>query len=311
MTKKSKIVSILLVGMMVIALISGCTPTVTDATTKAPTTTKAEDGIKWKGTITVAPYMFGPVDEKNNVVKPLVEEKLLTYGYDVDIQNVYIENSEYLNLLNIRIAGGDAPDIFESKGTQVMKDYYNQGSIKSWDKELFIEKCPTIHNFITNGAVDGRLIDYVDMFWSFALIDGKMVTVPPLAEAGTMLAKVLLLRGDWLDKLGVTELPYKLDDFVNLMYRFTNDDPDGNGENDTFGFSTTVCRNIFSAFYGITSFPDPSHNSRIEYYNMNGKMECGDILPTNKDALAVLAKCFADGVIDPEFVSGEKHRKHY
>ena len=35
------------------------------------------------------------------------------------------------------------------------------------------------------------------MFWDFAMIDGNMVTVPPVAEAGTMLPKVMLLRGDW------------------------------------------------------------------------------------------------------------------
>jgi len=305
MTKKSKFVSILLVGLMVVMLISACTPKESSGsgTTKAATTTKADDGIKWKGTITVAPYMFGPVDESKNVVKPLMEAKLLEYGYDVDVQNVYIENSQYLDLLNVRIASGDAPDIFEPKGTSIMRDYYNQGAIASWSKELFIEKCPTIYNFIMNGCVDGRLKDYVDMFWDFAMIDGKMVTVPPMAEAGTMLAKVMLLRGDWLENLGVTELPYSLDDFIALMYRFTNEDPDKNGKDDTYGFSTSVVRSIFGAFYGFISFPDPSHNSRIEFYNIDGKIHCGDILPSNKEALKVLAKCYADGVIDPEFVA--------
>ncbi len=300
MIKKSRLVFIFLAGMMVITLITGCvqsTPSGTEATTKA------DNGIKWSGTITVAPYMFGPVDESKNVIKPLIEEKLLKYGYDVDVQNVYIENSEYLDILNVRLAGGDAPDIFESKGTATLKDYYNQGLIKTWDKELFIEKCPTIYNFITKGGVDGRLINYVDMFWDFALIDGKMVTVPPMSEAGTMLAKVMLLRGDWLENLGVKELPYKLEDFINLMYRFTNEDPDKDGEKDTYGFSSSVVRNIFGAFYGYISFPDPSHSSRIEFYNIDGKIQCGDILPSNKEALKVLAKCYADGVIDPEFVA--------
>lgn len=309
MTRKLRLVSILLAGMMAITLISGCIPAVGPAptpqtpTTQTPPTKEGDDGIIWKGTITVAPYMFGPVDESRNVVKPLIQEKLLKYGYDVDVQNVYIENSEYLNILNLRIASGDAPDIFESKGTSYLRDYYDQGSIASWSKELFIEKCPTINNFVSNGAVDGRLIDYVDMFWDFAMIDDRMVTVPAMAEAGTMLAKVMLLRGDWLENLGVTELPYKLDDFINLMYRFTKEDPDKNGVDDTYGFSTTVVRNIFGAFDGYISFPDPSYSSRIEFYNKNGKIVCGDILPTNKDALAVLAKCYADGVIDPEFVA--------
>lgn len=305
MNKKQRLLAVILVGMMVVTLMAGCKDKKTSSSSDPQATTPAqsENPIKWSGTITVAPYMFGPVDDKNNVIKPIIEEKLLAYGYDVDIQNVYIENSEYLDILNVRLTSGEAPDIFESKGTSVLKDYYKQGLIKSWDKELFIKLCPTIYNYITTGGVDGRLMGYEDMFWNFALIDGKMVTVPPMAEAGTMLAKVMLLRGDWLDNLGVTDLPYTLDDFINLMYRFTKEDPDRDGADDTYGFSTSVVRNIFGAFYGYISFPDPSYSSRIEFYNINGKIECGDILPTNKDALAVLAKCYADGVIDPEFVA--------
>ena len=171
------------------------------------------------------------------------------------------------------------------------------------DQGILHRECPSIHQFINNGCVDGRLKDYVDMFWDFAMIDGNMVTVPPVAKAGTMLPKVMLLRGDWLEKLGVTELPYSLDDFIDLMYRFAKEDPDNNGEDDTYGFSTSVIRAIFGAFYGYTSFPDPSYSSRIEFYHLDGKIQCGDILPTNKEALRILAKCYADGVIDPEFVA--------
>lgn len=312
MTKRQRTISFLLTAMMLLTLVTSCTiiPTQIAGTTPAPTTaqtaapTKAvDDGIIWKGKITVAPYMFGPVDESKNVVKPLIEEALLKYGYDVDLENVFIENSQYAELLNVRIAGGDAPDIYEAKSQTYMKEYYEQGAIKAWDKELFIEKCPTIHQFINDGCVGGRLKDYVSMFWDLAMIDGKMVTVPPVGEAGTMLPKVMLIRGDWLENLGVKELPYTLDDFIKLMYRFTKEDPDKNGKNDTYGFSTSAIRAVFGAFYGYTSFPDPTYSSRIEFYNLDGKIQCGDILPTNKEALKILAQCYADGVIDPEFVS--------
>lgn len=313
MTRRQRMVSILLTAMMLLTLLTGCivTPIAPiEGTTPAPTTapviepTKAaDDGIIWKGKITIAPYMFGPVDESKNVVKPLVEAALLKYGYDVDLENVFIENSQYAELLNVRIAAGDAPDIFESKSQTYMQEYFEQGSIKSWSKEFFIEKCPTIMDFVNKGGVDGRLKNYIDMFWDFALLDDKMVTVPPFSEAGTMLPKVMLLRKDWLDNLGVKDLPYSLDDYIKLMYRFTKEDPDKNGKDDTYGFSTSFIRAVFGAFYGYISFPDPTYSSRIEFYNLDGKIQCGDILPTNKEALKILAQCYKDGVIDPEFVS--------
>ena len=318
MKKVTRTVStMLLVAVMTLALLCGCTtapaattaPATTTATTAAtPTPTVAaptEDPIKWKGTVTVAPYMFAPVDESKNVIKPLIEAKLLEYGYDVDLQNIFYENGtdKYRELLNLHIVSGDAPDIFEPKGGAYMKDYYAQGVIASWEKSRFEELCPNIMKYVNNGGVDGRLKDYVDMFWDFALIDGKMVTVPGFAEAGTALPKVMLLRGDWLKNLGVTEPPSKLDDFIELMYRFAKEDPDKDGQNDTYGFSTSVIRAIFASFYGYTSFPNPSLTGSIEFYNFDGKMTCGDTLPTNKQALEVLRKCYADGVIDPEFVA--------
>ncbi|NLN65198.1 MAG: hypothetical protein GX144_07295 [Clostridiaceae bacterium] len=311
MMKRIRLIRLILVTTVLLALVSGCvlpteappSGTTPEPTQSAGTTGTQKDNIIWRGKISVAPYLFAPVDESKNAVKPLLEEALLKYGYDVDLECVFIENSQYSELLNVRIVANDAPDIFEAKSQTYMKEYYEQGSIKSWTKEFFIEKCPSIHQFINNGCVDGRLKDYVDMFWDFAMIDGNMVTVPPVAEAGTMLPKVMLLRGDWLEKLGVTELPYSLDDFIDLMYRFAKEDPDNNGEDDTYGFSTSVIRAIFGAFYGYTSFPDPSYSSRIEFYHLDGKIQCGDILPTNKEALRILAKCYADGVIDPEFVA--------
>lgn len=314
MTKKViKLLSQILALLLILSLIAGCGAKEVDSTkpandtttTGATSSTEPENKIKWSGTISVAPYMFSPVDKNKDVIKPLLEEALLKYGYDVDLQNVFIENADYDNLMNIRIISGDAPDIFEPESSNKMREYYRQGAIASWDKEFFIENCPSIYEYVMNGCADGRLKDYVDMFWEFAMVDGKMVTIPPMSEQGTSLPKCMIMRGDWLENLGVKEPPRALDEFIELMYRFTKEDPDKDGKPDTFGFSTSVIRAIFGAFYGYTSFPDPKIENRIEFYNYKGDnvIVCGDVLPTNKQALEVLRKCYADGVIDPQFIA--------
>jgi len=45
----------------------------------------------------------------------------------------------------------------------------------------------------------------------------------------------ILIRKDWLDKLGLA-VPVTTDDFLNVMKAFTEQDPDGNGKNDTYGY---------------------------------------------------------------------------
>jgi putative aldouronate transport system substrate-binding protein len=71
-------------------------------------------------------------------------------------------------------------------------------------------------------------------------IANAMVTIKNvmygLAEPGQMpMTDGFVVRKDWLDKLGL-QPPKTLDDFMAVAKAFTFNDPDGNGQNDTWGF---------------------------------------------------------------------------
>ncbi len=269
--------------------------------------------IKWSGTISVASYMFAPYDESKDIVVGKVEELLKTkYGYDVDIQPVYIEYPQYQEVINTRIAGKTAPDIFISMSEENMRNLYNQGAIASWDVEFFKEHAPDMYEFFNNGAYKGRMKSSTDMFWYFSTApDGKMITVAGMVEAGAMSYKNLVYRGDFLEALGVDpeNLPKTLDDFMALMYRFANEDPDGNGVKDTYGFSTTVIDALFGSYGSYVNVTNgfsksPSWGSHW-FVGDDGKIVNSDILPGNKEVLRLMQKAYADGVLDPEFITGE------
>jgi putative aldouronate transport system substrate-binding protein len=64
-------------------------------------------------------------------------------------------------------------------------------------------------------------------------LDGQMYGFP---QPGQILyTDGLVIRQDWLDKLGLPA-PKTLDDFLTVAKAFTQNDPDGNGKNDTYGF---------------------------------------------------------------------------
>lgn len=68
-------------------------------------------------------------------------------------------------------------------------------------------------------------------------IDGAMYGLPdPGALPQT---DSLVIRQDWLDKLGLTA-PKTLDEFLTVAKAFTFDDPDGNGQADTYGFCAFI-----------------------------------------------------------------------
>lgn len=283
--KKTRILSLVLALMMIISLV--------------PAAVAEDEPIK----ITVAGYLYGPVIAEKDVITPAVEEKLLKdHGINVDIEIVYIEQSEYSNIISERLVGGTAPDVFLAQGDDTLQTYYDQGAIKSWSKEFFQANAPAVYDFMTSGAAYGDLINDVDKWWTSALKDGQMVVVPSFKPDGSMPYKTLIYRGDWIEKLGYTDetLPKTVDGYVELLTKFAKEDPDGDGQDNTYGCSITGIKTLFGAYGLATGFS----GSNTYWTVKDGKVVNGDVTDEAKEVLKIAAKLYADGVIDPEFVTG-------
>jgi putative aldouronate transport system substrate-binding protein len=228
--------------------------------------------------ISVAGYMFGPIDNEKDVITPLVEQQLKEkHGINVDIEVVYIEQANYAEILNTRLAGGTAPDVFLAQSATTLRSYYDQGVIKTWDEEFLKANAPHVYEFITGGAAYGDLLPYVDQWKAASKIDGKMCVLPSFKPDGSMPYKTLIYRGDWLEKLGVTEeqLPKTVDDFVALMTRFAKDDPDGDGQANTYGMSVTAMKALFGAYgLGEEGFAGGGNGIFVE---RDGKLVSSDV----------------------------------
>ena len=258
--------------------------------------------------ITVAGYMFGPIDDTKDVITPAVEKMLLEkHGINVDIVVEYIEYSDYSDILAPRLVpdadgNNNAPDVFLALNK--LDTYYDQGVIASWDIDFFKENAPDVWNFIEAGCVNGELASQFDLWLENATKDGKMVVVPSLKPDGSMPYKTLIYRGDWLENLGVSEdeLPKTVDEFVELMTRFAKEDPDQDGEDDTYGFSITAMKALFGAYGMYNGFI----NGESYWYEEDGELINADVSPKSKTVLELLRDLYADGVIDPEFVKGSE-----
>lgn len=286
------------IAMLCVAA-AGCSgAAVPEGTKAASASTTEEDYIKWSGKITNAPYMFGQIE--NDIITPMVEQKLLEYGYDIRLENVYIENTQYKELLNLRIASGDAPDIFHGIDDATFLEYNRQGTIANWEVSFFREHAPTVAAFIDSGGPAGSNKDIAQTAWEMSMYNGKMACVPYITQQAGSLINVIYNK-QWLEKLG-TKVPEKLDDFIELMYRFKNEDPDNNGKNDTFGLSTTMLNVIFGAYGGFPGFLNMDYG---HWYDVGEQLVAADVMLGNKEALKLIHQLYKDGVLDPEFVTGE------
>jgi putative aldouronate transport system substrate-binding protein len=283
--KGTRLLALLLAVVMVLAL--------------APAALAEDEPIH----ISVAGYMFGPIDSEKDVITPLVEQQLKEkHGINVDIEVEYVEYANYSEIMAPRLAGGTAPDVFLALSSNTLDTYYDQGVIASWDIDFFKENAPDVWAFVEAGGVNGDLASQFDMWLEYATKGDKMVVVPSLKPDGNMPYKTLISRGDWIEKLGVTELPKTVDDFVDLMYAFTNDDPDGDGENDTYGMSLTGMKALFGAYGMSCGFLGGSSY----WYVDDGEVVSPDVSEKSKEVLSILAEMYANGAIDPEYVKGKE-----
>lgn len=116
----------------------------------------------------------------------------------------------------------------------------------------------------------------------------------------------LLIRKDWLDKLGLA-VPKTLDDLYNVMVAFTKNDPDGNGKNDTYGYGA------FQEINNYEEWPGRRLEPILGAFGVEGtwdmtKANAGlNILkPEFYDAMAFIKKIQDAGVIDPNWLAYKK-----
>ncbi|WP_430160490.1 extracellular solute-binding protein [Paenibacillus algorifonticola] len=233
-----------------------------------------------------------PVPDDAEMVR-LVENK---FNVNLDIWD--LENNKYEALLDMKLAQGEIPDLFRIRQPQDLLKYQQQGLLAEIPEEMLKQYAPSIMKAIKENA---------PAYQNAGKIDGKYYGIPVINPTNIYRIPVVY-RKDWLDKLGLP-VPETLSDFEKVIYAFANEDPDGNGMKDTYGLSREGMNVVFGAF-GQIVFAD-----QLYFGVKNEKLVIGALEPEMKQALHYLRKWYADGVIDPEFVTGEnkggyKHLSH-
>jgi multiple sugar transport system substrate-binding protein len=125
---------------------------------------------------------------------------------------LFMTNTDFETKLNAAAAAHKLPDVVIDDGSQ-LGAFKSQGIITEVDK-----------------AKIGGSNQVSSTAWKSVVDDqGKTYGVPFSAQAN-----VLLVRSDWLKKVGM-QPPKTWADLEKVAKAFTTQDPDGNGKNDTYG----------------------------------------------------------------------------
>lgn len=90
-------------------------------------------------------------------------------------------------------------------------------------------------------------------------------------------------------------------EMINTPIAFAKNDPDGNGQDDTI--SLGIKKDLWTINYGLEGFFNSYHAYPNIWYEQDGKLVYGTVqAEPMKTALTDLARLYAEGAIDQEFV---------
>ncbi|BFT72828.1 extracellular solute-binding protein [Paenibacillus sp. P36] len=177
-----------------------------------------------KGNISVTIYDRGNIPQGMGTIDNNRWTKWLNETGPATAKYVPIPRGESVQKLNILFASGNAPDVIEEFDANFRDQLVQQKQIMPVDD--LIQKYSTTYKELMQ--------KYPELKKASTKSDGKQYEFGRVQKLTGFQA--LFIREDWLKKLGLKE-PETVEDLFNVAKAFTENDPDGNGQKDTYGIA--------------------------------------------------------------------------
>lgn len=297
-----RVFSAMLVASMVAGTLAGCgAGNETDsASVSAPAEDAAEESsAKESGAEESAAGEAASASEEQITIELFYSPWATTPHDGVDPYEQYLEEkyncdfiltpaTDFTNQLVTRAAADDMPDLILLGNTD-LRNLYEQGVLLD-DWTPYLENMPDTKANAT------------DLAWKYLTQDGKIIACPALAGDQKF---SFMIRKDWLDNLGLS-MPTNDEEFLDVLRAFTFDDPDGNGQDDTYGFTAagggTSVGELANLLYLYSS---PSY-----FITDSGEVTNAINEGTYLNYLQMARTIVEEGLIDPDwFTQGWDERK--
>jgi len=222
--------------------------------------------------ITTLAFAAAPTSELEAVKK-------LNAKFNVNVKLNWIPSAQITEKLNALLAARDIPDVL------FLEDFnYTPAFLNAVDQGAFWDLAPYIKNY-------PNLAKYPENVYANASLKGKLYSLPRVRPLDGH--EALLLRKDWLDKLGM-QPPKTMDELFTVLEAFSKKDPDGNGKEDTYG--AVLAGSPGPASYLLTMF-----GTGNKWKEEGGNLIPYWMTPQARESLAFWNKTYKAGGILPDF----------
>lgn len=222
-------------------------------------------------------YSAAPPDKSSGM-------KLLEEKYNMEYTFIPVAAADYMNKLGVVIASGDIPDLTVIPALD--ENWYNYV-----DNGVFMP----LENYI-NETDTPNLAKIPKETMELVTYNGHVYGLPRLRSQA---AHTLTIRKDWLDNLGLS-MPATYEELEEVMRKFTQDDPDGNGKDDTYGLAFNAGNGNLGAVSLLGSMRTPANANWTEH--TDGKIYPVLAHPNFREGVEYLSRLYKQGLISKDFV---------
>lgn len=218
--------------------------------------------------------------QDNDRIIEAINEKL---GIDLTVEIVPEANTEKVN---VAMASGDFPDVVTGAyGTSATQQWIDDGMVIPLND--YMDSFPSMKAWLEN--------------YEWSAQNGKYYGMPFITQY-SVANTLIVMRQDWLDNLGLS-YPQTLDEMKDVMLAFTNDDPDGDGQNNTYGYTAEKPGQFDWVFF--------AYGLPYADYSLD---ENDQVIPVFEDpafvkGMTYIKELWDAGAIDPELMLNDMSKK--
>ncbi len=219
-------------------------------------------------------------DETNNPwTRTALEE------FNIRLEDAWAaDGSQYAEKINLSIASQTLPDVF----------WVNANQFKQVTELGLVADLTQVYEQYASDTLKGIMDSDREAFES-GKIDGKLMGISTQHFGVISQMNCVWIRDDWMQKLNL-KAPETLEDVYEICRQFTQNDPDGNGVDDTYGLA--VDKSLGSLYALMNSY---HAYPKIWLNKEDGQIEYGVIQSEVRNALEAFQGLYTEGILSKEF----------
>lgn len=202
--------------------------------------------------------------------------------------------------ISLMFASDSVPDLVWGIGlsnNDVMVYGVQEGMLLAWNDLITEELMPNTYQ---------AMQDYPDAFAACTAPDGNIYTLPMItgssyyANTGSFSAAIrMYINKDWLEACGL-EVPTTLDEYLNVLRTFKNEDPMGLGENNIplIGNQSKDTELVWNAL-GFFSTPTQKYGTSFDLKNGEVVLPC--YTEEAREFITFYNTLYTEGLISPDY----------